>query len=112
MIRPAHVGGHLGGFHADIAAVLLVSTLAGAALCGLAVVAYRRRRSRSYLLVVVALAALLARPLVALGSSAAMVSAETHHLIEHALDTVFVALVLAAVYYTRSVEKRLDEGEL
>lgn len=112
MIRPVHVGGHLGGFHADIAAVLFVSTLAGAALCGLAVVAYRRRRSRPYLLVSVALAALLARPLVGLGSSAAMVSAEAHHLLEHALDAVFVALVLAAVYHARSVEHRLDEEEL
>jgi len=105
------VGGYLGGGTWDIAVVVL-SAVAGAVLCGLAVAAYRQRRTRPYLLIALALAALFARPLIALLSGFALVSEPTHHLLEHALDTLFVVLVLGAVYYARTVEKRLDEEGL
>ncbi|WP_336338026.1 DUF7471 family protein [Haloarcula brevis] len=103
------VGGYPVGGIPDIAVVVGLSAVAGAVLCGLAVTAYRRRGTRPYLLIALALAALLARPLVALLSGFSMVSGPTHHLLEHALDTLFVVLVLGAVYYARTVEKRLDE---
>lgn len=106
------VGGSLGGGTWDIAAVVVLSAVAGAVLCGLAAAAYRQRRTRPYLLIALALTALFARPLVALLSGFALVSAPTHHLLEHALDTLFVVLVLGAVYYARTVEKRLDEEGL
>jgi hypothetical protein len=106
------VGGSLGGGTWDIAAVVVLSAVAGAVLCGLAVTAYRQRRTRPYLLIALALTALFARPLVALLSGFELVSAPTHHLLEHALDTLFVVLVLGAVYDARTVEKRLDEEGL
>ena len=106
------VGGSLGGGTWDIAAVVVLSAVAGAVLCGLAAAAYRQRRTRPYLLIALALTALFARPLVAMLSGFELVSAPTHHLLEHALDTLFVVLVLGAVYYARTVEKRLDEEGL
>ncbi|WP_137683124.1 DUF7471 family protein [Haloarcula mannanilytica] len=106
------IGGHAGGGSLDIAAVVGLSAVAGAVLCGLALLAYRQRGTRAYLLILLALTALFARPLIALLSEFAIVSAPTHHLLEHALDTLFVLLVLGAVYYARTVEKRLDEEGL
>jgi hypothetical protein len=108
-MNPQRVGGPLVGETWDIALVVGLSAVAGAVLCGLAVTAYRRRGTRPYLLIALALTALFARPLVALLAGFELVSAPTHHLLEHALDTLFVVLVLGAVYYARTVEKRLDE---
>jgi len=110
-MEPPSVGSYLGGGTWDVAAVVL-SAVAVAVLCGLAVAAYRQRRTRPYLLITLALIALFARPLVALLSGFSLVSAPTHHFLEHALDTLFVVLVLGAVYYARTVEKRLDEERL
>ncbi|MGB9954065.1 MULTISPECIES: hypothetical protein [unclassified Haloarcula] len=104
--------GHLGTGSWDIAAVVVLSAVAGAVLCGLALAAYRQRGTRAYLLISLALTALFARPLVALLSGFSLVSGPTHHFLEHVLDTLFVALVLGAVYYARTVEKRLDEEGL
>lgn len=88
--------------------LVLAVTLAGlgsALVAGLGLAAYARRRSGSYLLVALALAALLARSAVAVATMTGTISFDPHHTIEHALDFVLVALVLAAVYYARSVER-------
>ncbi|EMA13196.1 DUF7471 family protein [Haloarcula marismortui] len=106
------IGGHSGVESWDIVAVVVLSAVAGAVLCGLALAAYRQRGTRAYLLIALALTALFVRPLIALLSGFSVVSAPTHHLLEHALDTVFVVLVLGAVYYARTVEKRLDKEGL
>ena len=85
--------------------VLLVAAgLGSALLLGLGLAAFARRRSRSYLLVVLALAALLARTLVAAGAEAGLLSTSVHHLAEHGLDVVMAALVVGAVVYVRTVE--------
>lgn len=109
MVRPLPLDVHVGGLQLDVALVLAVSAVATGVLCALGVAAYRRRRSRAYLLVVLALAALVARPLVGALSTTPLVSPETHHLLEHAIDAVVVGLVLGAVYYARAVERRLEE---
>lgn len=109
MSWPGHVGVHLGGIHVGLVGVLAVSAVAAVVLCGLAVVAYRRRRSRAYLLVVFALATLVARPLIGALSATAVVDADLHHLLEHGLDAVVVLLVLGAVYYARTVERKLED---
>jgi hypothetical protein len=88
-----------------VLAVVGLSLVATASLLGLTFAAYLRRKSRSYLLVVAAVAALLARSVVAGVSFAGMVSPAGHHLLEHGLDVVLVGLVVAAVYYARSVER-------
>ena len=108
MPYPAHVGVHVAGVHLDLTFVLAVSALAAGLLCALAVAVYRRRRSRAYLLVTLALGALLARPLVAALSAATVIPAETHHVLEHGLDALVVVLLLGAVYYARTIERRLE----
>lgn len=51
-----------------------------------------------------ALAALLARTLVAAGAEAGVLSTAVHHLAEHGLDVVMAALVVGAVVYVRTAE--------
>lgn len=88
--------------------LVLAVTLAGlgsALVAGLGLAAYAQRRSGSYLLVALALSALLARSTVAVATMTGVVPFRSHHTAEHALDFVLVALVLAAVYYARQVER-------
>jgi hypothetical protein len=89
----------------SLVVVLVLAGLGTALLLGLGLAALLRRRSRSYLLVALALATLFARSVVAGLSLAAWLPAGTHHLVEHALDVVMAGLVIAAVYYARSVER-------
>ncbi len=87
-----------------VAGVLALAGVASAVVVGLALAAFVRRRSRSYLLVTLALAAVLARTGVAAVTLAGGMSDGDHHLIEHGLDVVMAALVVAAVYYARTVK--------
>jgi hypothetical protein len=91
-----------------VAGLVALAGLASAVLVGLALAAFVRRRSRSYLLVTLALAAVLARTGVAAVTLAGGMSDANHHLVEHGLDVVMAALVVAAVYYARTVEPRGD----
>jgi len=79
-------------------------------LTGAALAVFLRRRSRSYLLVALALAALLARTGVAAASLAGAVPLDSHHLVEHSLDVAMAALVVAAVYYARSAGRAPTGG--
>lgn len=88
---------------AVLLASLTLAALGAAVLLGLALAAFVRRRSRPYLLLVGAFLALLARSGVAIASVFGLVSPEGHHLLEHGVDVVLVALVVAAVYYARTV---------
>jgi hypothetical protein len=84
--------------------LVVVATLAAAGtalLLGLALAAFVRRRSRPYLLVVAAFGALFARSVVAGVALFGGLSPPVHHLFEHGLDVVLVALVVAAVYDAR-----------
>ena len=90
----------------DGLSMLILLTLAGAgslAVLGLAVAALARRRSRSYLLVALAFGTLAARTAVAGLTLMQLVSPMTHHLLEHGLDVIMAGLVIAAVYYARTV---------
>jgi len=106
---PGHVGGHWGTAHVDFTVVLAVSGLTTAVLCIAGVAAYRRRGSRAYLLVALALAVLVARPVLGGLAMVGALSPATHHTLEHGADAVIVVLLLGAAYYTRSVEQRLEE---
>jgi len=93
--------------------VLLGSSfvLAGV-LFALSIVAYFRRKRRSVLLLVLAFATILGHSLVAVLMLDGFVSNVVHHLVEHSLVIVQSVLVLAAIYYARTVEKRaLDDDE-
>lgn len=85
-----------------VLAVVTVAALAAACLLGVAIAAFVRRQSRPYLLVAAAVAALLARSLVAGVAILGLLSDVEHHLLEHGLDVVLVGLVVAAVYYART----------
>lgn len=82
--------------------VLGLAGLGAALLLGLALAAFVRRQSRPYLLIVGAVGTLLARSAVAALTVTGTLPIDTHHLLEHGLDVVLVALVVAAVYYARS----------
>jgi len=77
----------------------------------LGVAAFSRRASRSYLLVVLALAALLARTAVSALSMFGPLGPGAHHFAEHALDALLATCLLAAVYYARNGAATLGGGE-
>jgi hypothetical protein len=81
--------------------VLLLAGLGAAAVAGLALAALARRRSTPYLLVALAVLTVLARAVVGGLSLQGTLDPGVHHLAEHALDVVMVALVIAAVLVAR-----------
>jgi hypothetical protein len=84
-----------------------VAAVGASVLLGLAIAAFVQRRSRPYLLIVAAFLALLGRSAVVGVSMLGVVSPTNHHLFEHGLDVVLVALVVAAVYYARAVGREV-----
>lgn len=88
-----------------LAVLLALAGLASAAVIGLALAALLRRKSWSYLLVTLALATLLARTAVAVGTMWGAFPDSTHHTLEHGLDVAMAALVIAAVYTARTARR-------
>lgn len=78
--------------------IILVAGLGTAVLFAISVLAFVHRRTRQYLLVMVALGALVLRSVVGLGTALTIVPMIVHHLVEHGLDFLIAALVLYAVY--------------
>jgi hypothetical protein len=103
MLSPVHATHS--GFDASLAAVLVLAGVGSLAVLGLAAGALARRRSRSYLLVALALVTLAARTGVAGATMLGALDASTHHLLEHGLDVVMAALVVAAVYHARRTDR-------
>src|SRR5699024_7658778 len=85
--------------------VLVITAIVSLAILGLGIAALAQRRSRSYLLITMALGTLVGRTLVGGLAMGGMVSMEFHHLIEHMLDGVMAVLLLTAVYYARTTER-------
>jgi hypothetical protein len=101
------------GVHGDGPAMFAVLALAGVAsavVLALALAALLRRRSRSYLLVALALSTLLARTAVAVLSATGRVGPDLHHVFEHGLDATMAGLVIAAVYDARSARRSASES--
>ena len=84
-----------------LAVLLAVGGLCAAGVVGLALSALVQRRSWPYLLVALALGALLVRVVAGVGYMHGSLSPETHHLLEHGLDVAMAALVIAAVAFAR-----------
>ncbi|MCD2202376.1 DUF7471 family protein [Halobacterium sp. KA-6] len=101
MIPVAHA--QTAGLDVPLVVALAAAGVASALLTGAALVAFLRRRSRPYLLVALALATLLARSVVAGASVGGLLAGDVHHVLEHGLDVVMAGLVIAAVWYARSV---------
>lgn len=91
--------------------VIGVAIVGTALLLALAVLAFSERRSRPYLLVALAVAALFLRAVVGGASMLALLGPTTHHLVEHALDVIVVGLVIGAVYTARATDRQLDAGQ-
>jgi fluoride ion exporter CrcB/FEX len=109
MIVPLH-GGFGGSGSASLYVTLAVAVVGSAALLGLATAALVRRQSRPYLLIAAAIGAVFARSAVGGLTMAGTFSTTEHHLIEHGLDVVLVALVIAAVYYARTATPGVESG--
>lgn len=90
--------------------MLVVALGSGAILSAvvamLATAAFLRRRTVSYLLIAVACSVFLAKTLTGVGSLMGTIDPSMHHSIEHSLDVIMMALVLVAVYYARSGERK------
>lgn len=85
--------------------VLVAGGLAGGLVLALSLAALARRRSWSYLLVTLALSTLLVRALVGILGMDGLLGTTAHHLVEHGLDLLTVALLLGAVYAARTVDR-------
>jgi len=107
-VVPLHRG-FVGSQSLPLLAVITVAAMGTAVLLGLAIGAFVQRQSRPYLLIVAALAALLGRSAVAGFTVTGTFSATEHHLLEHGLDVALVALVIAAVYHSRTVSPEIDK---
>lgn len=81
--------------------VLLLAGVGTTALFLIGLAAYRRRRSRTYLLITLALGTLVVRTVVGLGTVFGVVPMGVHHLVEHTFDFLIAAVLLAAIYYQR-----------
>lgn len=90
--------------------VVTIAALGAALLFWVAVAAFIQRRSRPYLLLAAAFAALLSRPLVTGVDMVGLISPEAHHLFEHGIDVVLVSLVVGAVYYARTARKEVTQS--
>jgi hypothetical protein len=84
--------------------VLALATAGTLALFLVGLAAYRRRRTRVYLLVTAALGLLVGRSLVGFGTALGFVPMPVHHLVEHSSDFVLAVLVLYALYRAGPVE--------
>jgi hypothetical protein len=73
--------------------------------------AYRDRRSTPYLLITLALGALVVRTVVGLGTVFGAVPMGVHHLVEHGLDFFIAASLLAAVYRSGTIRTANDDIE-
>lgn len=82
--------------------VLVLGALTSAVLVGLGVVAYSHRQSRSYLLVVLALATLIAKACLGGLAIVQWLPMDSHHLFEHLLDVVMALFLIASIYYART----------
>ncbi|PSP72096.1 hypothetical protein BRC86_13430 [Halobacteriales archaeon QS_3_64_16] len=98
---PAIVGTGLSGSEVALVPLLVFGGLASAALAGLGAVAFLRRRSRSYLLVTLALVALGFKAFLGGLWLVEFLPITRHHLLEHGMDVAIALLLVAAIYDAR-----------
>ncbi|WP_396610998.1 hypothetical protein ACH9L7_12340 [Haloferax sp. S1W] len=107
-LTPGHVQAATSPF------VTVVAALTGAVsvtLAGLGIAVFHRRRTRSHLLIALALLAFASRAAVVVLTFAGVITGIEHHAIEHVLDLVMAGLVLTAIYYARSMEREAGAHE-
>ena len=87
--------------------LIVLAGLAAAVLVSLGLVAFSRRQSYSYLLVVLALGTLLCKALAGGFTIVGILPTDLHHTVEHGLDFVMALLLIAAVYYARTTPRKI-----
>ncbi len=87
-----------------LALLLALSAVGALIVFSLAAAAFHRRKSLPYLLITAALGALVLRPIVGAGTVLGHVPMGVHHTIEHLLDVVIAAFLIAAVLAVGSLE--------
>lgn len=90
------------GYAPLLFAGLLLAGIGTVVLFCFGAAAYRRRRSSEYLLVTLALGALVLRTLVGWGTVVGTVPMVVHHALEHGLDFTIAVLILYTAYQSRS----------
>lgn len=95
-----------GGHGSGLALSLVLAGGGSLLLVGIAAAAFVQRRSRSYLLVLLALATLLARTVAGVLMINGVVDDAVHHTLEHVLDVALIGFLLVAVYTVRSDRTR------
>lgn len=99
----ASLVGELTNTETMLVPILLLAGVTSAGLVSLGVVAYFYRQSRSYLLVILALATLVFKAVLGGLVIVQLVSMEVHHLFEHLLDLLMAVFLLASIYYARTI---------
>ncbi|ELZ87288.1 hypothetical protein C453_03019 [Haloferax elongans ATCC BAA-1513] len=107
-LAPGHVQTAAGPL---VTAIVTLSGVASVTLAVLGVAVFYRRRTRSHLLIALALLAFASRAGVVALTFAGVISDVDHHVAEHVLDLVMAGLVLAAIYYARSIERETGAHE-
>jgi heme A synthase len=97
----ATAGVGLSGSEVALIPLLVFGGLASAALAGLGAVAFSRRRSRSYLLITLALVALGLKAFLGGLWLIEFLPIAQHHLLEHGMDVAIALLLVAAIYDAR-----------
>lgn len=77
---------------------LVLASIGTTSLFGISLLAYRRRPSTQYLLIAIALGALVARTAVGWGTALGAVPMTVHHVVEHGTDFFVAVVILYAVY--------------
>lgn len=91
----------LSEFHV-LPSVLVVALVGSGVLVVLAVTALFQRQSQPYILITLALVALLIRSFVGLFALYGYVPALPHHVFEHFMDAATVSLLVSAIYQART----------
>lgn len=85
-------------------AILTIAGLGSGALIALSLTALVRRRSWSYFLVTLAIGSLLIRTFLGVVMVGGYLPLDIHHLLEHFLDVLMIALLFAAIYVVRTAK--------
>lgn len=86
------------GFSPFLTGTILLAGIGTTGLFLVSIYAYFQRRTSRYLLIVVALGALVSRTVIGLGTILGVVPMTVHHLASHSLDFLIAAVVLYGVY--------------
>lgn len=86
------------GFSPVLTGAILLAGIGTTVLCLVSISAYLQRRSTRLLLVVIALAALVMRTIIGLGTMFGIVPMTVHHLVSHSLDFFIAIVILYGVY--------------